>query len=85
MGEQNLLAKTPFKKDGMIGGANHFIFQNAKHLRRNMADAETVLWFHLKQKQDGCKFRRQHPLGPRIADYSCHKLKIDIEIGWFYS
>ena len=26
-----------------------FIFENAKHLRKNMTPAETVLWMHLKQ------------------------------------
>ena len=56
------------------------IFDNAKDLRKNMTEAEKILWFHLKQKPDGFKFRRQHPLGVYIADFYCHKLKLVIEL-----
>ncbi len=73
-------AKTPFKKDGMFAGASNIIFENAKNLRKSMTYAETVLWFHLKQKPDSYKFRRQHPLGVYIADFYCHKCKLVIEV-----
>jgi imidazole glycerol-phosphate synthase subunit HisF len=52
----------------------------AKDLRKNMTDAEKVLWFHLKQNLVGFKFRRQHPLGIYIADFYCHKAKLVIEL-----
>ena len=64
----------------MFDGANLLIFEMAKDLRKNMTDAEKVLWFHLKLKPDGFNFRKQHPLGIYIADFYCHKLKLVIEL-----
>jgi cyclase len=56
------------------------IFENATQLKRNMTPAETILWGHLKEKQLGVKFRRQHPLGIYITDFYCHEHKIIIEV-----
>ena len=64
----------------MFLGASKFIFENAKALRKNMTDAEKILWGYLKAKPNGFKFRRQHPLGIYIADFYCHKLKLVIEL-----
>jgi len=64
----------------MFEGASHIIFENAKHLRKNMTDAEKVLWMYLKVGIAGLKFRRQHPIGLYIADFYCHKVKLIIEI-----
>ena len=72
--------KNPYKEGGMFEGASHIIFVNAKHLRRNMTDAEIVLWMHLKKGISGFKIRRQHPIGLYIADFYCHKVKLIIEI-----
>ena len=42
----------------------------AKHLRRNMTDAEKLLWRHLRgHRLAGQKFRRQQPLGPYVVDF----------------
>jgi cyclase len=64
----------------MFEGASHIIFENAKNLRKNMTDAEKVLWAYLKTGINGLKFRRQHPIGFYIADFYCHKAKLIIEI-----
>lgn len=64
----------------MFEGASHIIFANAKHLRKNMTNAETALWMHLKKGINGLKIRRQHPIGLYIADFYCHKVKLIIEI-----
>jgi cyclase len=72
--------KNPYKQGGMFEGASHVIFANAKHLRKNMTDAETVLWSYLKDSITGFKFRRQHPIGLYIADFYCHKVKLIIEV-----
>jgi len=72
--------KNPYKTGGMFEGASHLIFENAKQLRKNMTDAETVLWMHLKKGIDGLKIRRQHPIGIYIADFYCHKVKLIIEV-----
>ena len=72
--------KSAFKNDGMFNNASHLIFELAKDLRRNMTDAESLLWNHLKAGVKGLKFRRQHPIGIYIADFYCHKLRLIIEI-----
>jgi len=68
-------------KENMFYGADRIIFQRAKELRNKLTDTEIQLWeMFLKEKPEGCKFRRQHPLGFYIADFYCHKLKLVIEI-----
>ena len=70
----------PYKQGGMFEGASHLIFENAKHLRKNMTAAEMCLWLHLRDGLNGFKFRRQHPVGLYIADFYCHKAKLIIEV-----
>jgi hypothetical protein len=42
----------------------------ARDLRHNMTDAERLLWYFLRARRlGGYKFRRQHPIGPFIADF----------------
>ena len=77
---RGLGVKNPYKEGGMFEGASHIIFTNAKHLRKNMTEAEKELWFCLKAGIDGLKFRRQHPIGIYIADFFCHKVKLIIEV-----
>lgn len=64
----------------MFNQAHPLIFENAKALRKNMTEAEKVLWGYLKGGIDGFKFRRQHPIGVYIADFYCHKTKLVIEL-----
>jgi len=65
----------------MWRGASNSIFNNAKQLRLNMTEAEKVLWEELrKNKLEGYKFRRQHPIQNYIADFYCHALQLVIEI-----
>src|ERR1051325_10298290 len=72
--------KNPYKSGGMFEGASHIIFANAKHLRKNMTDAETILWSRLKKRINGCKIRRQHPIRLFIADFYCHQARLIIEL-----
>jgi very-short-patch-repair endonuclease len=55
----------------------------ARQLRRDMTDAERVLWRRLRMLQMGVRFRRQHPLGPYIADFAClsHRLIVEVDGG----
>ena len=76
----NKKIRSGFKKDGMFNEANPLVFELAKNLRRNMTDAEMILWQHLKAGINGIKFRRQHPIGIYVADFYCHKIKLIIEI-----
>lgn len=44
--------------------------ERARSLRRTDADAEMRLWHALRSRQlTGWKFRRQHPVGPFVADF----------------
>ena len=72
--------KSPYKNGGMFEGANHLVFEFAKQLRKEMTDAEKILWMHLKSGIQNLKFRRQHPIGLYVADFFCHKLKLIIEL-----
>jgi very-short-patch-repair endonuclease len=47
----------------MFEGADPLVFELAKDLRRNMTEAETVLWMHLRAGVHGLKVHRQHPVG----------------------
>ena len=62
----------------------------ARELRRNMTEAEQVLWKELRNRKFfGLKFVRQHPLiyqvinnEPRyfIADFMCYEKRLIIEV-----
>ena len=53
----------------------------ARQLRRQMTDAEASLWHHLRNRTlMGCKFRRQHPIGPYIVDFACVERKLVVEL-----
>ncbi|MCA9305853.1 MAG: DUF559 domain-containing protein [Phycisphaerales bacterium] len=53
----------------------------ARSLRAQMARPEAVLWNHLRAKRlAGLRFRRQHPMGPFIADFYCHQASMVVEV-----
>ncbi len=63
--------------------------QAARELRKNMTDAEKLLWLKLKGRQFmGLRFLRQHPIfylydNERrffIADFYCHEIRLVIEL-----
>ncbi len=57
------------------------IRQKAKQLRSNSTDAERKLWAHIRNRRlQGCKFRRQLPIGQYIVDFACPELRLIIEI-----
>jgi len=57
------------------------IKHHARKLRKNMTDAERLLWQHLRNRQlGGYKFRRQRPIGPYIVDFVCLEKKLVIEV-----
>lgn len=71
---------SPFKEGGMFDQARPLVFAKAKVLRKNMTNAEKILWHYLKTGINGLKFRRQHPLGLYIADFYCHPIRLVIEL-----
>ncbi len=53
----------------------------ARQLRREMTDAEQLMWFHLRNRSMlGAKFRRQCPVGPFVADFVCAEARLIVEI-----
>ena len=52
----------------------------SRELRRFSTKTEQVLWSKLRNRQlNGMHFRRQHPIGPYIADFACIRCKLIIE------
>jgi very-short-patch-repair endonuclease len=53
----------------------------AKQLRRNMPRSEALLWSYIRKRAvEGAKFRRQHPIGPYVADFACVAAKLVVEV-----
>ena len=52
----------------------------AKQLRRNLTEAEKILWTFLRNQQSGYKFRRQQPIDHYIADFVCLENRMIIEV-----
>ncbi|MDD3132861.1 MAG: DUF559 domain-containing protein [Bacteroidales bacterium] len=74
-------SKTRHYEENINYGASPEIIAKAKSLRKNMTDAEKLLWTALREKQlDSFKFRRQHPMWIFIADFYCHKAKLIVEL-----
>jgi very-short-patch-repair endonuclease len=54
--------------------------RNARALRRNMTDAERLLWSGLRMGQLGFRFRQQHPIAPYVIDFYCIERRLAIEL-----
>lgn len=54
--------------------------KRARSLRRDMTDAETLLWRHLRASQLGVKFRRQMWLAGFIADFASVEAELVVEV-----
>lgn len=53
----------------------------ARVLRRKLTNAETILWSRLRGgRLNGWLFRRQHPVGPYVADFACVKAQLIVEV-----
>jgi very-short-patch-repair endonuclease len=53
----------------------------AREFRRVQTDAERVIWRELRSRRfAGLKFRRQHPIGPFVVDFSCPEARLIIEL-----
>jgi very-short-patch-repair endonuclease len=55
--------------------------QRARSLRKDMTDAERLIWFALRDRRfAGWKFRRQVPFDQYILDFVCFDAKLVIEV-----
>ena len=79
MGE-GLVIKPPMKNRGTQWRASAIVKEMAKQNRKKPTEAEKALWAMLRDERcDGYKFRRQAPIGPFVADFSCPKVKLIVE------
>jgi len=57
------------------------ISPHAARLRRDMTEAERLVWDRLRNRQlSGFKFRRQVTIGPFVVDFLCPEAKLIVEI-----
>jgi very-short-patch-repair endonuclease len=55
--------------------------ERARELRREMTEAEQVLWKALRgRRMAGLRFRRQHPVGRFVLDFYCPVAKLCVEV-----
>jgi len=52
----------------------------ARENRGDMTPSEFILWEELRGRRLGVRFRRQDPIGPFIADFSCRQARLVIEV-----
>jgi very-short-patch-repair endonuclease len=61
------------------------IIDRANALRKEMTEAEELLWEKIRRRQvNGFKFRRQHAISQFIADFYCHEKRLIIEVDGGY-
>ncbi len=71
-------SSSPLRGKVGMGGMNKI---RARELRKNMTEAERLLWRQLRLRQfGGHKFRRQQPIGRYIADFVCLEKKLIVEV-----
>jgi len=54
--------------------------EKARALRRTMTLPEVLLWLLLRDRPEGLRFRRQHPLGRYVLDFYCPQARLAIEV-----
>ena len=55
-------------------------WERARQMRKEPTAGERLLWRHLRSRQLGVKFRRQHPIGPFIVDFYAPDVNLVIEV-----
>jgi very-short-patch-repair endonuclease len=67
------------KREAGEGGRS--LTKAARKLRSQMTDAETKLWFALRDRRfQSFKFRRQVPIGPYVADFLSFGSRVIVEV-----
>ncbi|MBU6297249.1 MAG: endonuclease domain-containing protein [Alphaproteobacteria bacterium] len=61
--------------------SQHTSVHRARNLRKRMTDAELILWSRLRRHEaNDLHFRKQHPIGPYIADFACTQEHLVVEV-----
>jgi very-short-patch-repair endonuclease len=64
-----------------MGPVRRQISPHAARLRRDMTDAEKLLWSRIRARQLGnYKFRRQVSIGPFVVDFLCAEARLIVEL-----
>src|SRR5690606_7541204 len=63
-----------------VGVPMDTLLAQARELRRNPTEAETTLWWALRGRQLGVKFRRQRAIGRYIVDFVCLERRLVVEV-----
>ena len=78
-GRGDLLGR--LEKSGNMLYYNEKLRKLSRELRKNMTDAEKLLWSRIRRKQlKGSQFYRQKIIGNYIVDFYCTKAKLVIEL-----
>jgi very-short-patch-repair endonuclease len=56
------------------------LLDRRRELRTKPTPQEEKLWWYLKDKRTGYKFRRQHSVGGYILDFYCKEKRLIVEI-----
>lgn len=67
-------------ENSMFYNASPEIFKKAEYLRKNMTEAEKLIWNRLRKNQLGVRFKAQQPIDQFIVDFYCHKVNLVIEV-----
>jgi very-short-patch-repair endonuclease len=60
---------------------DHEMREKARSLRKILTRGEVLLWLELRAlRRAGLHFRKQVPIGPYIADFSCLRAKLIVEV-----
>ena len=58
--------------------------KDATRMRKNLTEAESILWTILRKKQLGVKFHRQYIIETYIVDFVCLEKQLIIEVDGKY-
>ena len=67
------------KKVSMNRAARSRLAERARYMRRNMTEAEKILWFRFLREYP-VRFSNQILVGPYIVDFYCRKARLSIEL-----
>ena len=67
-------------RGGGVLAASNRAFRIAKRERRTGNLPEVLVWRELRKRPGGLKFRRQHPFGEVVLDFTCLERRAAIEI-----
>ena len=59
---------------------NQILKDRRRELRKNLTKTEQELWWYIRDKKLGVKFKRQHSIGGYILDFYCSEKKLIVEL-----